>query len=520
MSEAAGHPPDIAPPDLAAASESPAEAASPPRIALDLLLHPDDIARFARVPEIAALSAGRPRTTTLEIVWHDTPDAALAEMGLSLTEMRLGSQRLCRLKAAQRWPALQPAVVAEAATVAGLADALPAPLAAMAALQGQQRSFRLTPDAPVSGIELWSGTLRAVTAEHPAARLRLRGTPDAVFDLASALARPLRLSVGGASLAAEALALARPHSKPRPPAPPTLEPGLSVSEAFASVVGRLTAILLHHAPAAIAAAGPEPVHQMRVALRRLRSAMSLFARATWCAELDAARAQLRPVAAALGPARDWDVFTTGTGRAVGIAFADERAVTRLLAAAERQRLASYQTLRETLESAGFRILTVTLARLALARPWERVPDDEAMDAGRAGMLAMDLRHYAERALARRFRHVRAAGENAATLTLADLHALRIQCKRLRYAAEFFAPLFPGNNTRRFIRRLSALQERLGHLNDGAVASALVAALGSAAGERSLAAGVVRGFVAAQSGDVRADAERSWRKFQDNKPFWS
>lgn len=517
MSEAGSLPEEIAPKSDKAESDSPAEAASSPEIALELLLHPDDAARLARVPEIAALSVGRPRNTALEIVWHDTPDAALAKMGLSLTETRLGSQRLCRLEAAQRWPALQPAVVAEAATVAGLADALPAPLAAMAALQGQQRSFRLASDAPVGGIELWSGTLRAVTAEHPAARLRLHGTPDAVFDLASALARPLRLSVGGASLAAEALALGRPHSKPRPPAPPTLEPGLSVSEAFASVVGRLTAILLHHAPAAIAAEAPEPVHQMRVALRRLRSAMSLFARATWCAELDVARAQLKPVAAALGPARDWDVFTTGTGRAVGIAFADERAVTRLLAAAERQRLASYQTLRETLDSAGFRILTITLARLALARPWERVLDGEAMDADRAEMLAMDLRHYAERALSRRFRHVRTAGENAAALTLADLHALRIQCKRLRYAAEFFAPLFPGRDTRRFARGLGALQERLGHLNDGAVADGLMASLGG--GGRAFAAGVVRGFVAAQTRDVRAKAERSWRKFQHIKPFW-
>lgn len=508
------------PPDIAAESEVPAEAPSPPRIALDLLLHPDDVARFARVPEVAALSTGRPRTAALEIVWHDTPGAALAEMGLSLTETRLGSQRLCRLEAAQRWPALQPATVAEAATIAGLADALPSPLAPMAALQGQQRSFRLVAEAPVSGIELWSGTLRAVTAEHPAARLRLHGAPDAVFDLAAALARPLRLSVGGVPLATEALALGHPHSKPRPPAPPTLEPGLSVSEAFASVVGRLTAIMLHHAPAAAAAEAPEPVHQMRVALRRLRSAMSLFARATWCAELDAAKEQLRPLAAALGPARDWDVFTAGTGHKVGLAFTEERAVTRLLAAAERQRVASYQALCETLDSAGFRVLTVTLARLALTRPWERMPDGEPMDADRAEMLAMDLRHYAERALSRRFRHARAAGEDAAALTLADLHALRIQCKRLRYAAEFFAPLFPGNGTKRFIRRLSALQERLGHLNDGAVASGLVAALGSAAGERALAAGVVRGFVAAQTGDVRADAERSWRKFQDNKPFWS
>ena len=104
------------------------------------------------------------------------------------------------------------------------------------------------------------------------------------------------------------------------------------------------------------------------------------------------------------------------------------------------------------------------------------------------------------------------------MTLPDLHGLRIQCKRLRYAAEFFAPLFPGRDTRRFVRRLGVLQERLGHLNDGAVAGTLMASLGHGGG-RAFAAGVVRGFVAAQSQDVRAKAERSWRKFQHVPTFW-
>lgn len=484
-------------------------------MALELTVHPDDLAKLARLPEFGGLATGRPRVAALELIWHDTPDAALAGLGLSVCEARVGSQRGYRLEQLRPWPGLQPTLHDEAAAFADFATALPSPLAPMAGLHGQQRAVRLAPGSAVAAIELWHGTLRTVAAGRPTVRLRLRGTPDAAFDLALALAGALRIGVATSSLAAEALALARPHGGRRPPPAPTLEAGLPVSEAFSTLVGQLTAILLHHTPAAAAGVFPEPVHQMRVALRRLRSAMSLFARATGCAELDAAKAQVKPLAAALGPARDWDVFTAGTGRAVEAAFEGDVAVARLLAAAERRRLASYRTLRETLESQQFRILALTLVRLAVTRPWERAPD---ADPRQAELLDADLRHYAAHALQRRLRHARTAGENSAAMSLSDLHGLRIQCKRLRYAAEFFAPLFPGRDTRRFVRALSALQERLGHLNDGAAADGLMASLGSGGG-RAFAAGVVRGFVAAQSRDVRAKAERSWRKFQQVKTFW-
>ncbi len=514
---------ELSPPPAAVADDAALDAPPPPEplatsepsVALELRLHPDDAAKLARLPEITALATGRLRPAALELIWHDTPDAALAGLGLSLCEARLGGQRACRLEQLRAWPGLQPALASEATALAELADALPTPLAPMAALHGQGRAFRLAPDAPIGAVELWTGTLRTVAAERPVARLRLRGTPDAVFDLALTLAASLRIGVAAVSLAAEALALAQPHGRSRPPSPPTLEAGLSVSEAFSRLAGQLTAVLLHHAPAAAAGAAPEPVHQMRVALRRLRSAMSLFSRATGCAELDAAKTQLKPLAAALGPARDWDVFTAGTGRAVAAAFEDDVAVARLLSAAERRRVASYRTLRETLESPDFRVLALTLVRLAVTRPWERALD---ADPRRAELLDADLRHYAAHALSRRLRHARMAGEDPAAMSLSDLHALRIQCKRLRYAAEFFAPLFPGRDTRRFVRGLGVLQERLGHLNDGAVAGGLMASLGGSGG-RALAAGVVRGFVAAQTQDVRAKAERSWRKFQHIKTFW-
>jgi CHAD domain-containing protein len=91
---------------------------------------------------------------------------------------------------------------------------------------------------------------------------------------------------------------------------------------------------------------------------------------------------------------------------------------------------------------------------------------------------------------------------------------------MRYVAEVFAPLYPGKATRRFMRRLTRLQNRLGSLNDGAVADGLLAELGAGAGGRAHAAGLVRGFLAARSGDARGRIARAWQRFHRLEPFWS
>jgi CHAD domain-containing protein len=245
---------------------------------------------------------------------------------------------------------------------------------------------------------------------------------------------------------------------------------------------------------------------MRVALRRLRSALSLFRRAARGADVDRVRADLTALARALGPARDWDVFLAGIARDVARLLPDEPAIGRMTAAARRQRGAAYASLATLLDAPAFQRTLLDLAHLAIVQPWRHgVAEHRPL-----------LVDFARQALNRRLRRVLEAGDDLAELPAADLHAVRIQCKRLRYAAEFFAPLTPGRQSRRFLRRLAAVQERLGHLNDAAVAGELLAPIGG----RGFAAGIVRGYLAARSAGGRAKAERSWKKFRRAEPFWS
>jgi CHAD domain-containing protein len=102
----------------------------------------------------------------------------------------------------------------------------------------------------------------------------------------------------------------------------------------------------------------------------------------------------------------------------------------------------------------------------------------------------------------------------------ELHALRIQAKRLRYVAEFVRSLFPSRPTKKYLTALKAIQDVLGHLNDAAVARNLLPALTSSdptGGAR--ASGLVAGWTAAEVNAARRRFAEAWQDFADTKRFW-
>jgi CHAD domain-containing protein len=490
--------------------------------ALDLALPQTDVARLLLAPQMARRRGGRPRPTPLRLVWHDTPATDLAGGGETICEHTLAGKthwRLERLRgsaSAPFPPGAPPPPLAVAADCAALRPGPPEPLLPVAAWDGSVRGLSL--DAAAENVQavLRSGALRAVTGERPSCRLLLSGPPESVTALALALADRIDLRVSADVLASEAYATAGRFVPAPALGAPLLPTQAGVGDAFAHIVAHLAGVMAHWAPRIEPFGGPEAVHQLRVAVRRLLSALRLFRRAVGGPELDAVHADLRALMRVLGPARDWDVFTGGTGQALVEVFADDTAVTRLLSAAERRRRASYAALLDHLAGSPHRVAGIRLTCLAAGRPWERpaaaVPDQQA------AALVAPLEEFAAHALKRRLARLAEAGDDLSGLAPEDLHHVRIRAKRLRYAAEFFAPLYARHDTRRFIRRVVAVQEHLGHLNDGAVARGLMAQLTGAGG--GYAAGVVRGYVAAGLRGTRAKSVRSWKKLRRAEPFWS
>ncbi len=302
------------------------------------------------------------------VVWHDSADLGLARADLALSEQRGTWRKEALLPSADpraaAWAPGAPApVLVEATDVTALA--LSQTMRPVASCEGSLRTLALRTGAAPMVLSVLDAELRTVTLRQPIARVWLEGEDAACGDLALSLAAQIGLAVPNTSLAAEAMATVmnvRAQTAPAGRAGAGGQPG--PGRRIRQLIGQLTDVILYWAPRAATREGTEPVHQMRVALRRLRAGLSVFRRATSGPWVDAMAEEARHLAGLLGPARDWDVFCTETAAGVIDAFADDRSVAKLLAAAERRRRDAYAELRAFLGSAAFRRFGIRLAAVA------------------------------------------------------------------------------------------------------------------------------------------------------------
>jgi CHAD domain-containing protein len=228
--------------------------------------------------------------------------------------------------------------------------------------------------------------------------------------------------------------------------------------------------------------------------------------------VDAADSGLKALAAKLAPTRDWDVFVTETAAEAVGAFPEEPRLKRLVNAVERRRRACHEELRGFLNGPEFRRLGVELACLA-AEPISA----EATDSPDETAPAASLEAFAANVLGKRLKRLLRVEDDIARLEPAALHDIRLRAKRMRYAAEVFAPLYPAKATHRFLRRLSRLQDQLGAFNDATVAASLLGELRN--GSHAFAIGLVLGFVGARNRETRGSIDKAWVKFHRLEPFW-
>ena len=492
---------------------------------LEFAIEPASLApRVLRHPAIAAARGGRrARGGADEVIWLDDAAGTLAEAGLALVRPRRGADRLWRVgpDGSGPWVPGTPATPVEddgGAAAAGLAGLVP-----VAAFSFRRSALALSTEAGPVEAELLAGTLRSVAAERPAARLRLAGARDAVLDLSARLALDLPLLPPRAALAEEGRALAREGNgaaaRPRHRGAPDLAEAATVEVGLLRALGHLLDVMLHQAPECRLDAGPEGVHQLRVALRRLRSVLKAFRPAVRGSALEALDEDLKALARRLGPARDWDVFLLGLSAEAGAALGEDRRLLALKRAATAKRDAAYGALRRELEGPGFRRLMLDGISLLLRRPWRAAADGDADAAEETeGVLDAPLAEFAAPLLDKRWRKLHEDGDGIGDHSFEALHELRLEAKRLRYAAELFAPLWGGKAARRFLKRLAALQEALGTVNDAAVARELLAALDG--GAPAWAAGAVEGFAAARAGPARESALARWDDVAAAKAFWA
>ncbi len=256
------------------------------------------------------------------------------------------------------------------------------------------------------------------------------------------------------------------------------------------------------------------VHQMRVAMRRLRSALGLFNRALPTPEFLTLREEAKRIAGTMGEARNWDVFIAMLHAGPAAAFPNEVGFVGLEAQCAAHRQAGYTLVRELLEDPATTRFLLKAEAFIARRGWRGGLPTEALP-----RLAEPARPFGAECLERLHRKVRKRGRHLAGLPAHDRHLVRIELKKLRYAAEFFGNLFaPRGRVRQFNRAAAALQEELGKLNDMATAEGLAIRLQGGTPEALRALGIVLGWTAhAALGEPRA-LNAAWKDFQNAKLF--
>ncbi|HET6520661.1 MAG TPA: CHAD domain-containing protein, partial [Geminicoccaceae bacterium] len=341
------------------------------------------------------------------------------------------------------------------------------------------------------------------------AELELKaGRPAGLYRLALRLHQDVPLVIETESKAGRGYALAAGLAPgPRRAGDVRLAPEMSARDAFRAVARDCVAQILGSQACALRGEDPEGVHQMRVGLRRLRSALGSFRDHLPGDRRRAFNGELRWLGERLGRVRDLDVFATETLPGELGQRLDEATRDALTQAAGAARAEAQAELRRVLRSPRYTELMLKLLA------WIEDGDGTANETAAPPMIGGAARDI----LGRRHRSVARPGRRLHRLDAAERHELRKRAKKLRYAAEFFRSLCPDRPHRRYIKALKGLQEGLGAMNDAAVARRLLAELA----ER---AGLPADGVAGDDGGPLppepkpAELKKLWGAFADRRPL--
>ena len=501
-----------------------------------------DPAALDRGWRAAVPAGGRERAQRLRSTYFDTGDFRLRRRGFTLRIREDGERLVQTLKSdapsgagallkRNEWSRLveRPVPSLPVASDAAVRDAVgplrTAELAPAFSTDVMRRTAMVEVAAPNHGtalveLALDSGVIRARGRRDAVSELELElieGPASALYELAMTLQASASLRIQTASKAKRGYVLAGGEGYAGHKAPAlALARGISVEDALGKIFRVCADQCAANHDAVLDRSDPEGVHQFRVALRRMRSALVVFksvlprAQAAWL-EREASR-----LIDLLGPARDWDVFITETLASVRAARPDDDTLERLAEAAEAERSRAYEKA-EALRAPDYTEFLLRFGRWIETAGWRDGADEAVLDQPLAslGGRLLDKRH--ERVLKR--------GRNFERLSDDRLHRLRISLKKLRYAGEFFAAQFPDGKPRPYIRALRRLQDDFGRLNDAAVAerclkelletqrkSSHLAALGVGAGQ-------VIGWHARAREETRSQITEDWHAFVAAQPYW-
>jgi triphosphatase len=511
---------------------------TPKEVEIKLRVAPASVSKLATIPVVRALKAKAQKKSEVS-VYFDTDGHKLRKRGLTLRVRSTGDRYVQTIKAAangrlferDEWEWELPSEVPDLDLARGTAlepildSKLRRRLKPVFETRIERTVYPLTNGAHSIELALDQGRIDTGERSMPVCEIELeleRGKEAELFDVARELTQGLSAQLALKSKSERGYELLDGKQDAAVKAGPVnVAAGMSTRDGF-QVIGRACLKqIIENEPGLLKGDG-EGVHQMRVGLRRLRAAMSLFGVILRGRETARIKTKLKWLTGELGPARELDVLL----QRVVAPVADRRtrwdgvpALSRDLA---DRREAALQRAQHAVRSARFRDLTLDVAAWLEAGEWTHPSDDLVRE---RGDLPVEVSAAAE--LDRRWKKIRKRGRKLTRLGVRRRHKLRIEAKKVRYAVEFFAGAFPGQRTARrrekLLHALEELQDTLGDLNDIAVHEEMIAALGvrrrRASRKRAFAAGLLAGREDARLDIAMADATAAAAKLAGVKPFW-
>ncbi|HUD28246.1 MAG TPA: CHAD domain-containing protein [Novosphingobium sp.] len=461
--------------------------------------------------EGSGLFAGSARTVRQHSVYFDTPGHDLARAGLSLRIRRDGERRVQTVKAGgaaagmfirpewEREVADDVPIIDHTTPILSLLGDKADAIAPVFVVENERRIWN------EGGIEVALDRGRIVAGDretvlHEVELERKGGNPVALFALARRIDGVALVHLGVLAKAERGYRLLGPAASRVKAEPVALDRTMTAAAAFQAIAYACLRHFRLNVPLVIDHRDAGALHQVRVALRRLRSALAIHRDMLTDGRAEAFNDALRWLAGELGKARDIDVL---------IERADDGPLQARLHAA---RDAAYDNALAALGSDQARLLMLDLVE------WIAIGEWTSRDAD-ADIRDMPARDFADGALARFRRKVKKGGRNLEKLDDEDRHTVRKAAKKLRYATEFFAGLYDRKRERRrhkrFVSALETLQDRLGVLNDHAGTPDLLRELGLSGDPQAaafLGKGPDKGLLeaAAEDYDALVDAKRFWR----------
>ena len=505
--------------------------------------HPDDLTRLARGGALQGIVMGRAATRHLSTVYYDTKELGFAKAGLALRVRRIGRRHVQTVKNEDSGTLASMRAEYECPLPSARPDLRFVPNAdireRLQAIVNDgtlepvietdiRRTTRVLTTQTGDEVELAvdRGEIRTLADERailPVNEVELelkQGEASALYDLARLISRDTPLTVAPESKAERGLRALEGRQIGTYKAGRTqLASDATAEDAFRATLGHCLKHIARNVSAVAEARDPEGVHQIRVALRRLRVALTSFGPAFQVAGIEELSARAKNLADIFGGTRELDVFACELLEPIEAA-AKKPGLPQLRLILETLRRESWESTVALVRSDHFTGFVLDLASAIESRIWRGSAAPEQL-----GEFLIPARELARATLDARLKKACKRAKHLSRLNAEERHGLRIALKKLRYTAEFFAPLFNPKAVSAFLLRLSKLQDLFGALNDAATSEHILRRVTEHAGANGTpelleAASFVEGWHQSRIGPTWDNAKKRWKKFGKTEPFWA